>query len=84
MEVILSVHQMNLATLTLTHSDYSYRAISPITEEEYDTSDSTDESEGVLPESDSLHPTTFSLGLQPASTSTVEQCGHSQTISSLR
>ena len=62
------------------NSDYSYQAISPITEEEYDTSDSTDESEGVLPVSDSLHRTTFSLGLQPASTSTVEQCGHSQTM----
>ena len=62
------------------NSDYSYRAISPITEEEYDTSDSIDESEGVLPESDSLHLTTFSRGLQPASTSTVGQCGHSQTM----
>ena len=56
-------------------TDYSYRAISPITEDEYDASNSSDESDGILSESDSLHPTTSSVDLQPASANTVEQCG---------
>ena len=58
MEVIVSAHLMNLTTQTLTQVQIiPTKAVSPITAEEYFTSDSTDESESqrVLSKSDS-HP----------------------------
>ena len=62
-------------------SDYSYQAVSPITsEEEYDTSESTDESENALSKSASLPSSSFSLDHQEVCLSAREQNdSHSQT-----